>query len=177
MRFFYPVQTGFFFLGENPPEVGAHVPWLDLFAGTAGTPVNIAYQIEWPEGVPALRFGETLVKSKFGLPDISQQTSVEIIYQQSLETQRLESVKLIDPTREVAVELDQLPDDMETVNQGGLTLFSDLPPHLRERVLWDSINRSLKYRGEFISHTCQRGGAFRIPADQCPYRSRQGCPS
>jgi hypothetical protein len=137
MRFFYPMQP-----------VGAPVPFLDHRAGTPGTPHNVAFTVSWPEA-PELRAGETLVTPKFGLPDISQQTSVEILYQQAA-TQSGSSVKLIDPTREISVDLDQLPADVETYSRSGHSYFSALPPTLRNRLRHDPINRKLIFRGEFI---------------------------
>jgi hypothetical protein len=66
MRFFYKAQPGFFFPGPNPPPLGSEVPWLDLNAGTPGTPQNIGYTVSWPVSVPQLQLGETLVKPKNG---------------------------------------------------------------------------------------------------------------
>ena len=34
MRYFYPVQTGFFFPGANPPVLGSNVPFLDARGDT-----------------------------------------------------------------------------------------------------------------------------------------------
>ena len=99
MRFFYKVQPGFFFPGPTPPAVGTEVPWLDLHAGTPGTPQNIGYTVTWPDTVPQLQVGESLVKPKRGLPGVGQMLSAEIIYQQSISRGTGESVKLIDPTR------------------------------------------------------------------------------
>jgi len=97
----YPVQPTFYFPGNNPPPVGALVPWLDGRAGTLGTAIDFHFGVYWPDRglpigaavniscspppaeVPELRVGETLVKPKFGLPDISSQSSVEVVYQQA----------------------------------------------------------------------------------------------
>jgi hypothetical protein len=92
LRYFYPVQNGFFFPGANPPPLGANVPLLDLRAGTTGSPIDIHYDTIWPADVPELRVGETLVKPKVGLPQIAGQSSVEILYQQSEPTQDRHSV-------------------------------------------------------------------------------------
>jgi hypothetical protein len=100
MRWFYPVQTGFYFPADyyapatKPPAPGSHVPWLDRRAGPKGQPINVAYTITWPVNPPTLSVGETLVRPKRGLPDISEQVSVEVIYQQSAANQVGESVKL-----------------------------------------------------------------------------------
>ena len=150
MRFFYPVQPGFHFPGANPPAVGTHVPWLDRRpGGTPGVPTNIRYVVNWPEA-PELRIGETLVKSKFGLPDVSLQTSVEVIYQQSEALAQQPSVVLIDPTREYQVDLAELPADLVTESSRGFRYFPTLPPHLRTRLFYDPTNRKLKFRGDFI---------------------------
>jgi hypothetical protein len=72
---------------------------LDLRAGTPGTPIDIQYDTTWPEDVPELRTGETLVKPKSGLPQIDGQTSVEILYQQSMPQNSQSERALIDPVR------------------------------------------------------------------------------
>jgi hypothetical protein len=149
MQFFYPVQQSFFFPDANPPSVGDHVPWLDVYALTPGTPVDVTFQVSWPTNTPVLRVGETLVQSKFGLPDINGQTSVEIIYQQSQAQGGGESVKLIDPTRSWEVDLAQLPGDVATARDGADIYFPDVPPHLRGRFVYDEINAKLRFWGEF----------------------------
>ena len=154
MHFHYPVQPTFFFpaalypTGLVPP-LGACIPWLDFRAGTPGVPINIDYTINWPDA-PELRARETLVKPKNFLPDISSQTSVEIIYQQAEELGQGQSVKLIDPTREHEVHLAQLPSDVPTVNEGGQIFFPALPPSLRNRLRYDPINQKLKFLGELV---------------------------
>ena len=150
MRYFYPVQIGFFFPDAQKPATGSCVPWLDRRpGGTLGIPTDIKYTISWPV-VPELRVAETLVKAKFGLPDMSLQTSVEIIYQQAVALGQGTSVKLIDPTREYQVDLSQLPGDLPTVTEKGLKFFPTLPPHLRKRVSYDPVNQKLKFKGEFV---------------------------
>ena len=149
MRYFYPVQTGFFFPNGYAPAPGTRVPWLDLYAATPGVPRNITYDISWPSA-PELHVAETLVKPKFGLPDISLQSSVEILYQQSDALGQGSSVKLIDPTREREVTLLQLPPDATTVNESGTIYFPTLTPQLRNRFRYDPVNHKLKFRGEFV---------------------------
>jgi hypothetical protein len=125
------MQQGFFFPGVNPPPTGTNVPLLDLRAGTPGTPINVRYDTTWPSEVPELRVGETLVKPKNGLPQIAGQSSVEILYQQSLQTQGRTNVQLIDPIRIRSVPLAQLPADVETRNRAGNLYFPTLPPYLK----------------------------------------------
>jgi hypothetical protein len=155
MRYFYAVQQGFYF-PTNPPALGAHVPWLDLRAGTPGVPHDITYVISWPT-VPELRVAETLVKPKYGLPDLSLQSSAEIIYQQSLALGQGSSVKLIDPTVERTANLAQLPADATTVNQAGKFYFPTLPPQLRSRLSYDPINGKLRFKGEFVQPALGEG--------------------
>ncbi|HKX60671.1 MAG TPA: hypothetical protein VJS65_02490, partial [Verrucomicrobiae bacterium] len=149
MRFFYKVQPGFFFPGQNPPA-GAEVPWLDVHAGTPGTPQNIGYTVSWPVIVPQLQMGETLVKPKRGLPGVGSMLSAEIIYQQSIARGTGESVNLIDPTRVRQVDLAQPPGDVQTSSSGGLTYFPTLPPHLRTNFWYDPLEHKLKFIGTFI---------------------------
>jgi hypothetical protein len=161
LRFFYPLQPGFYFPSNyfaffppgvpltNLPPAGSHFPWLDLAAGTPGVPINIGYTVTWP-AAPELSVGETLVGAKFGLPEIGQQTSAEILYQQSAAMGLGNSVKLIDPTQVRKVSLPQLPADATTASQAGLTYFPTLPPQLRSRFWHDPISHTLNLQGLFI---------------------------
>ncbi|HEY5912361.1 MAG TPA: hypothetical protein VJA21_17305 [Verrucomicrobiae bacterium] len=154
MRYFYPVQPGFFFPGASPPGLGAHVPWLDLYAGSPTVPVNINYTVSWPADTPELRVGESLVKAKRGLPDIALQPSVQIIYQQSVAQGGGSSVKLIDPTLIREANLAQLPPEIRTANRAGKLYFIDLPPNLRSRVWYEgSPTFKLRLTGEFRETT------------------------
>jgi hypothetical protein len=150
MRYFYPMQSEFFFPGMHPPAVGASVPLLDLRAGSPGTPIDVRFETTWPENVPELRVGETLVKPKFGLPDIAGQSSVEVLYQQASALDQGASVRLIDPVRTRSAPLAQLPPDIETRSRAGLLYFPALPPHLETRVSYDSNLNRLQLRGEFV---------------------------
>ena len=150
MRYFYPVQTGFFFPGANPPAVGFERAALDLRAGTPGTPIDIRFETTWPEDVPELRVGETLVKPKNDLPQIDGQSSVEILYQQSLPQSDRSSVRLIDPIRMRTAPLAQLPGTIETRNRAGNFYFPLLPPYLEGRVSYDPMDQLLRLAGEFV---------------------------
>jgi hypothetical protein len=151
MRYFYALQTNFFLPSFVPAlPVGAHLPWLDLHAGTPGIPQNIAYTISWPTNAAELHVGETLVKPKHGLPDIAQQKSVEIIYQQSSAQGHGPSAKVIDPTQERQVFLSNLPADVATVNESGIVYFPTLPPQLRGRFRYDPAAQNLIFKGQFI---------------------------
>lgn len=150
LRFFYPVQDSFFFPDAQAPAVGDHVPWLDRRPlGTPGVPTDITFDISWPDA-KELRVAETLVKPKFGLPDIAHQTSVEIVYDQSVANSHERLVRLIDPTREFGVDLAALPGDVTTASQAGKVFFPTLPPYLRERFFYDPTIHKLKFRGQFV---------------------------
>lgn len=150
MHYFYPMQPGFFYPGTNPPALGSSIPWLDAQAGTPGTPIDVHFDTSWPDAAPELRMGETLVKPKSGLPDISSQTSVQIIYQQATALGQGTSVKLIDPTLEYHVPLTQLPTDATTLQAGTSYYFPTLPPSLQSRFYWDKNNHWLRFKGQFI---------------------------
>lgn len=153
MRYFYSTNAlpGAYFPPSKPAVAGPNVAWLDRRpSGTPGVPTDISYTVVWPEQVPNLRVSETLAKPKVGLPAIRGQTSVEVIYQQSVATLGRSSVVLIDPTHERRVSLAQLPSDLPNASEGGKFFFPTLPPQLRTRLWWDPVNHLLKFKGEFI---------------------------
>lgn len=149
MQYFYPMQPGFFF-PTNPPAIGTSLPLLDRRAGTPGTPIDVRFDVRWPATAPELRVGETLVKPKNGLPQIAGQSSVEILYQQSLRGQDRTSVRLIDPVRTRSVPLAQLPAALATRVNSGLLQFPALPPSLENRITYDPVAHRLQLRGEFV---------------------------
>ncbi|MCP4312894.1 MAG: right-handed parallel beta-helix repeat-containing protein [Bacteroidetes bacterium] len=153
LRFFYPLQTSFFYDldgdGTQDDPVGACIPWLDrLPGGTPGDPVDVTYIIGWPDDIPKLHVGETLITPKNGLPSIKDQCSVEIIYDESGS-----SVKLLEVITERSVELAdtfELPAEIKTKEIGSATvIFPELPPHLVDRVSYDYQNKELKFKGIF----------------------------
>ena len=109
---------------------------------------------------PELAFGETLTVPKNGLPAVRGQTSVQVLYQQSIGqgfASKIPAVVLHDPTREKSFALSasglaRLPDGVRAEAYQGKTYFPNLPPHLAERFFLDP-NRgtlgSLVFRGEF----------------------------
>ncbi len=145
MHFFYLMHPSFFYPGTNPPPVGASVPFLDLAAGTPGTPIDVDFDTVWPALLPELRLGETLVTLKNGLPDIKSQDSVEVVYQQAQALGQGSSVKLIDPTREYHVPLATAPAAAD--NNG---IFQALPATLQSRFYYDKVNQWLRFKGQFI---------------------------
>jgi predicted outer membrane repeat protein len=127
-------------------------------------PVAVNYTILWPDDdywhthpddedtwkkVPVLHVGETLFTPKNDLPDIMNQCSVSIIFDQSVNDGHGPAVKLIDPLREVAVDCNHFPSAINTRNEGGNMIFEDLPYHLRKRIHYDPINHDLVLKGFF----------------------------
>ncbi len=179
MRYFYPVQPGFDFPNDaNPPGVGACVPWLDKWAEAnqndsdhsvpdSGVPANVTYHVAWPEDAPELRLGETLVKPKYGLPDIADQVSVRVIYQQSnYVSSARASVELGDATRRIGVPLDwavtDIPADVKWEQRGDKIVFTDLSPLLKPRFWFNPSQRKLYFRGFYVEETT--GESYVLPS-------------
>ena len=163
MEWFYPNIDSSWYI---PPWyqkniVSNNIPLLDRFAGTSGTPVQMKYYIYWENNYPTLNICDTLVEPRNGLPDIAQQTSVDIIYQQSEENQDFGSgpaVKLIDPTRYRSEDLPTdyvLPDDLmkKTTVIDGHYFFGDLPPNLVRRLWYDPLSQKIYFKGEYVKLT------------------------
>ena len=153
MRFYYPMQAGFFLPGRvTQPTVGTPLPYLRPLAGgvpqgdaVEGLPLTIVYRPKWPEHAPELRVAETLTLAKFGLPDVFSQSSARVLYQQSvaLGGDAKPSVVLHDPIREKTYALGAtgglatLPTSLLTTSSGGKTYFQRLAPHLQSRLYFD----------------------------------------
>jgi hypothetical protein len=160
MHFFYPVLNTNFFFAEGYRELGALVPWLDHRpGGVQGTPTDVTYEIAWPVDTPELRVGESLLKAKFGLPNIRGQASVDVLYEQAAAggLGSGSSVQVIDPTFTYQTPLVVLPGDFAgktgTNLLNGNVYFTPLPPHLRKRVWFDPTATRLKFSGEFVEES------------------------
>lgn len=135
---YYPAQKGFWFPETKSQAVGTPVP---MTAVDGQTPVDYTYFISWPDAVSSLYVGDTLTVPKDGLPAIRGQLSVAIPYQQSLALNPTKpSVVLIDPTQARKTSMAAVPTKMKTYRdpKTGFTLFSELPPDLRNRLCWNS---------------------------------------
>jgi hypothetical protein len=175
MRFYYAVQPTFYFPGvTTQPSLGTEVPWLNKPAAgsdpTRGVPIQYIYTNVWPSDAPVLLIGETLADPKHALPAIRGQKSVAILYDQTLvsvttfkyvghngrhrrrtaDVTQYSSVNLIDPTQDRTVSLAQLPGDVATSISQGKSYFTQLPPHLRNRLFYDPTLHQLVFRGELI---------------------------
>lgn len=103
MQFYYPSQPSFAWPGiASPPAAGTIVPYLRtrnpdgsyVGNGVAPTdpPVQIVYRPVWPDhdpidptkNLPVLHFGKTATVPQDGFPAIRGQSSLKVLYQQSL---------------------------------------------------------------------------------------------
>jgi len=140
-------------------------PWLDY--DNDGKGQTIRYVVNWPNNAPELRIGETLIFSKFGLPDITGQCSVEIVFDQRWSLHNNPdndssgdnfndsySVKLIDPVSETSVAIPpaDIPAEIKYTQVQGKWIFTDLPFHIRTRVSYDPLgndgNGKLSLKGQ-----------------------------
>ncbi|MBP7829411.1 MAG: hypothetical protein KA248_05800 [Kiritimatiellae bacterium] len=150
MHFSYQIQPGFYFpdlTASNQPAVGAVLPWLPTPSqsnGTTGVPVTVTYAISWPAEVPELKIAQTLTTPTHGLPDIWDQLSVEVVYQQSVQTNAGPSVTLFDPVVEHGANLsNQVVQTMIESDVAARELtsskvrFPGLPPSLYDRIYYD----------------------------------------
>lgn len=151
-RWFYPLQPSFHWpAGLGAKSVGDPVPF-----GNTSDGMTIQYAVSWPPLVPVLALGQTLsdaVPSADGngfLPAISGQRSVEILYDPARTNGRATAV-VLDPSTPTSATLASLANvNTATDVHLGKTYFTQLPPHLRERVTWDPVARSLHLSGSII---------------------------
>lgn len=174
MRFYYKTREGFAWPGAGtPPPVGSIVPYLrpqnaqGVYVGDAGSKntaaLDIVYRPFWPyedTKLPKLNLGDTLTTPKNNLPAVRGQTSLQILYQQSIALdldQAHVSATLHDATREkfydIALQgLDRLPGGVLTETYQGKLFFPNLPPHLAQRLFFDPNRGSkghLVFRGQY----------------------------
>ena len=154
MRYFYPIQ-GTFDSGsaDTTWQVGDCIPWLDQYGeGHTGIPTDITYNLEWPDSVPLLRTGETLMTPKAGLPDVLNQCSVEVIYQELLERSKgtKTSVKLIDPISPNRWTCKSSQETSRLINVGGkrflaiyLLIFARESPTTKSTVVWNLLGSTI----------------------------------
>jgi hypothetical protein len=158
MRYWYPAQVSnhdFWVPGRPGLQHGDMLPWLDVRArllgqsSTDGQPINVNYDIRWPDNVPILQLGETLVNAKRGLPAIAGQLSVEVLYEQGRASGEL--VKLIDPVAGYSVPLEERAlAKVKRIMLPDRFYFEALPPSLQRRVWYDRSQNRLAFVGRFI---------------------------
>jgi len=169
MRYYYKTQEGFAWPTLSSVPVGSIVPYLRPLGGVTYegdatsklTPsLSVSYRPVWPALPAVMQPGQTLSAAINGLPAIRGQSSVEVLYQQSIATNitlAKPSVVLIDPTQKKtsslsSVGLSKLPSGVVAEANQGLTYFPNLPPHLAARVYYDpntGTGGSLVLKGEF----------------------------
>ncbi|MDO5318394.1 MAG: hypothetical protein Q4G65_07195 [bacterium] len=156
-EFSYPSQPSFDFPdGVDAVKVGETVAWMKNYRqrddSWMGEPtqfmrrstndvdgINYTFIVKWPDSVPELFVNETLYDAKNGLPAIHNQLSVKIAYEQSDMVANKPSVQLIDPTVIQYGSMTNIPDEVNWYERSstGLRHFSDLPPYLRNRYVWN----------------------------------------
>ena len=172
VHYYYPMQPGFYQDNDNNDandyQAGQCTPWLARLpqsqggAATPMDPIPVEYTITWPENPPLLVAGETLLAPKRGLPDISSQAAVEIVYDQtrdSLEDPEPSDTlaQLIDPVSTRWVRLSQIPSSVATSFRtdgfqdigGSSDGTQRMPASLGERMYWDGMNKRLVLHGVF----------------------------
>ena len=192
-KFYYKTLPGFWFPSQaTQPPVGSIAPYLRAAqaggAGWVGTEyvsdpstdgdaLGIRYQARWPQSAPVLQMAETLTVPKRGLPAVRGQSSLEVLYQQSIYADTSKpSVVLHDPTVAKkfaladtlpdgsATGLNKIPDSIQTSVYQGKTYFPQLPPHLSDRFFLDpndGKNGSLILMGVFKAETL--GESYLLP--------------
>ena len=175
MRFYYKNRADFDWpnLG-GPLAVGTIVPYL-LPVGSSENPANknaasldIVYRPYWPSvingnNIPKLFSGQTLTLGTGGLTAVRDQSSVELIYQQSIATNASAfsgtygSATLFDPTTQKKANLPAnglpkgLPKGVLAASYQGLIYFPKLPPNLSQRVWLDPDSTNLVFQGQFVT--------------------------
>ena len=151
-RWFYPMQDGFFW----PSSLGIRTPGMPVPFGNTSNAMVIRYLVEWPTNIPTLALGQTLsdaMPSGSGvgyLPAVTGQSSVEILHDDAAALGRV-SARLMDPSTPTIARLDSLAGvNTATDVRLGKTYFTQLPPHLRERVSWDPVSKLLELRGSIV---------------------------
>ncbi len=173
LHYFYRLQTGYWYdLDENgvPDEsLGTPVPWLEGLDGTfEGEPVETTYGIRWPDPVPTLFVGETLIDAKtqsgetVGLPNVGNQCIVQVLFDQSLTEGHGSSVKLIDPLAEYGTDVSAWVTDPESDLPWQLKpergeynrwVFKALPEYIQVRLTYDELAGELKLKGFYSTGT------------------------
>ncbi len=172
MRYYYKTRSDFAWPGiNNPPDTGTIVPYLrrvDTNGGFVGdatdkmtASLDIIYRPVWPEiqnqkPLPVLNSGQTLTTPVNGLAAVRGQSSVQVLYQQSIGanfTDAPPSVTLYDPTVQKTsslVSMGGLPTGVLAVHYQDKMYFQNLPPNLVNRLYYDPRTTNLVFQGQFI---------------------------
>jgi len=88
-----------------------------------------------------------LTEAKYGLPDLANWATGEVIFDENVYNGYGPLAKLFDPFTEQSVDLAALPEDIRTESLEGKLRFPDLPYSLRSRLFYDPLNKKLKFKG------------------------------
>jgi uncharacterized delta-60 repeat protein len=141
--------------GSGPYSGNECLPWLDQYARTPGTPLDYTFTVTWPDDVPELRVGETLVKPKFGLPNVANQCSVDVIYEQ---TGPGTLVQLYDPLAVRTVPVSNLPG-----NQLPAEIVTQVDPTDQKLVFMQApltVRKRLKFNPNTVPPRLEFGGYY-----------------
>ena len=164
MRYYYKTLASFAWPGlSNAPAVGSIVPYLrppnstDDAANKTTRSLNIVYRPVWPATVPTLNAAQTLTEAASGLPAVRGQSSLQVLYQQSIATNITvapASVVLFDPTvRKTSslAALNGLPSSVLANSYQGKMYFPTNPPNLINRLYYDPSTTNLVLEGQFVN--------------------------
>jgi probable HAF family extracellular repeat protein len=196
VRYFYPLQPDFWYDlnldRTNDFAVGTCLPWLDRLQSTPGIPVDINYQIRWPEQAPVLEIGATLINGikDSGLPSVKNMARVEVIYDDLAPgwdylhepAPVLTLARLYDPLSARKVKLPanwQWPEGIARENVNGQIVFPQLPATLKQRLTYDPQNKTLTFAGLLDENFNAVGAPLLLPNVLSPReleRSKQLAP-
>jgi len=172
VRYYYPTQPGWVIDLDNNDvndiTSGTCVPWLARLpeerggSGSELEPIVVNYDITWPDDIPLLISGETLLTPKRGLPDIFNQDAVQVVFDQLQATKEnpLPSdtlAQLIAPLTPRSVSLSAIPgeiaSELRTDGTRKILGSSDgqtkLPASIRQRLSYDPLTKRLILTGVF----------------------------
>lgn len=173
MRNYYPMQSSFWFpnLGSNAqPAVQTSIPWLyDTQTNfwkvtdypTKFAPIPVYWTVDWPTNAPTMNIGQTLTEAVDDLPEIWDQNSVDVLYDQSKHRTGYASVALYDPVQAQAMTLSYTleeyglepgGEDAKVYNRNGLYYFNGLPPDMSGRLYIDPARteNNIRFEGELV---------------------------
>lgn len=165
VEYWYPLQPGWWYDRDADRTVergiGDCTAWL---GGALDNPVDVNYAISWPDLVPVLTVGETLLTPKYGLPDILNQAAVEIVFDEKTDQLVYNEVydpngslaRIIDPLTPRSVRLPAIPEEVaaDLDPQTGLLIPASnadgtigVPATVALRLTYDPINKRLAFQG------------------------------
>ena len=152
VEYFYPLQPSFYRLeadGDPTPQ-GTCIAFLDDLTTAVDTPARVFYDAVWPDPLdPRVGFvtvGQTMVEAAQGVPNITAQQSIEIVFDELYDgssvpaAQRPSLVQLIEPLAPVTV-------PMPAAELNPMIDFSQLPADLVDRLFYDAQTEELGFRG------------------------------